>query len=219
MISLYTSATPNGRKISIALEELGLDYEVKEINLTNNVQKEEWYLKINPNGKIPAIIDHAANDITIFESGAILLYLAEKTGRLLPANSVERFNVLQWLFLQIGGVGPMQGQANVFYRYMDNAIPEATSRYQNETNRLYTLLDKQLSQHEYLAGDLSIADIAHYPWIKLADWAGINIDNYDAIKAWLLRLDARQSFIKGMAVPEDISDSDLLKLGKTIAVK
>jgi GST-like protein len=219
MISLYTSATPNGRKISVALEELNLDYEVKEINLTNNVQKEDWYLKINPNGKIPAIIDHDSNNITIFESGAILLYLAEKTGRLLPTNTVERFNVLQWLFLQVGGVGPMQGQANVFYRYMDNAIPEATSRYQNETNRLYGILDKQLSQHEYLAGDLSIADIAHYPWIKLANWAGIDIDNYAAVKDWLLRLDSRKSFIKGMAVPEDISDSDLLKLGKTIAVK
>lgn len=219
MISLYTSATPNGRKISVALEELNLDYEVNEINLTDNVQKEDWYLKINPNGKIPAIIDHDANDITIFESGAILIYLAEKTGKLLPTNSLERFNVMQWLFLQVGGVGPMQGQANVFYRYMDNAIPEATSRYQNETKRLYTLLDKQLSRYEYLAGDLSIADIAHYPWIKLADWAGINIDRYDAIKVWLAKLDARESFKKGMAVPEDILDSDLLKLGKTIAVK
>jgi glutathione S-transferase len=219
MITLYTSATPNGRKISVALEELNLDYDVKDIDLAQNTQKEDWYLKINPNGKIPAIIDHDANDITIFESGAILIYLAEKTGRLLPADTVKRFNVLQWLFLQVGGVGPMQGQANVFYRYMDNAIPEATSRYQNETNRLYALLDQQLSQQDYLAGDLSIADIAHYPWIKLADWAGINIDKYDAIKAWLARLDARNSFVKGMKVPEDISDADLLNLGKTIAVK
>ena len=219
MITLYTSATPNGRKISVALEELNLDYDVKDIDLAQNTQKEDWYLKINPNGKIPAIIDHDANDIRIFESGAILIYLAEKTGRLLPADTVKRFNVLQWLFLQVGGVGPMQGQANVFYRYMDNAIPEATSRYQNETNRLYALLDQQLSQQDYLAGDLSIADIAHYPWIKLADWAGINIDKYDAIKAWLARLDARNSFVKGMKVPEDISDADLLNLGKTIAVK
>ena len=216
MITLYTSATPNGRKISVALEELNLDYDVQDINLTKNVQKEDWYLKINPNGKIPAIIDH---DITIFESGAILIYLAEKTGRLLPSDSVNRFNVMQWLFLQVGGVGPMQGQANVFYRYMDNAIPEATSRYQNETNRLYSLLNQQLAKHEFLAGDLSIADIAHYPWIKLADWAGINIDDYEHIKRWLEQLDARATFSKGMNVPEDISDSDLLKLGKTIAVK
>ena len=181
MITLYTSATPNGRKISVALEELALDYEVKDINLTENVQKEDWYLKINPNGKIPAIIDHDENDITIFESGAILIYLAEKAGRLLPADTVNRFNVMQWLFLQVGGVGPMQGQANVFYRYMDNAIPEATSRYQNETNRLYSLLNKQLANHDFLAGELSIADIAHYPWVKLADWAGINIDDYEHI--------------------------------------
>lgn len=219
MITLYTSATPNGRKISVALEELNLDYDVQDINLTNNVQKEDWYLKINPNGKIPAIIDHDANDITIFESGAILVYLAEKTGRLLPNDSVNRFNVLQWLFLQVGGVGPMQGQANVFYRYMDNAIPEATSRYQNETNRLYSLLNQQLAKHEFLAGDLSIADIAHYPWIKLADWAGINTDDYEHITSWVKRLDAREAFAKGMNVPADISDSDLLKLGKTIAVK
>jgi len=219
MISLYTSATPNGRKISVALEELDLEYEAKDINLTKNVQKEDWYLKINPNGKIPAIIDHDANDLTIFESGAILIYLAEKAGRLLPTETIKRFNVMQWLFLQVGGVGPMQGQANVFYRYMENKIPEATSRYQNETNRLYTLLDKQLSQHDYLAGELSIADIAHYPWIKLADWAGINIDNYKSIKIWLERLDAREAFIKGLNVPEDISDTDLLDLGKTIVVK
>ena len=219
MITLYTSATPNGRKISIALEELDFDYEVKDINLAKNVQKEDWYLKINPNGKIPAIIDHDANDICIFESGAILIYLAEKAGRLLPDDRVNRFNVLQWLFLQVGGVGPMQGQANVFYRYMDNAIPEATSRYQNETNRLYAILDKQLSQHEYLAGDLSIADIAHYPWIKLADWAGIDIESYTSIKLWLERLDAQASFFKGMSVPEEITDSDLLNLGKAIIVK
>ncbi len=219
MITLYTSATPNGRKISVALEELGLDYEVKDINLTENVQKEDWYLKINPNGKIPAIIDHDENHIAIFESGAILIYLAEKAGRLLPADTANRFNVMQWLFLQVGGVGPMQGQANVFYRYMDNAIPEATSRYQNETNRLYSLLNKQLANHDFLADDLSIADIAHYPWIKLADWAGINIDDYEHIKRWLDRLDAREAFAKGMNIPEDISDSDLLKLGKTIAVK
>ncbi len=219
MITLYTSATPNGRKISVALEELALDYEVKDINLTKNVQKEDWYLDINPNGKIPAIIDHDENNIAIFESGAILIYLAEKTGCLLPADTANRFKVMQWLFLQVGGVGPMQGQANVFYRYMDNAIPEATSRYQNETNRLYSLLNKQLADHEFLAGDLSIADIAHYPWIKLADWAGINIDDYGHIKRWLEKLDARDTFARGMNVPEDISDSDLLKLGKTIAVK
>jgi len=219
MITLYTSATPNGRKVSVALEELNLDYDPQDINLTKNVQKEDWYLKINPNGKIPAIVDHDANDLTIFESGAILIYLAEKTGRLLPSDSVNRFNVLQWLFLQVGGVGPMQGQANVFYRYMDNAIPEATSRYQNETNRLYSLLNQQLSKHEFLAGDLSIADIAHYPWIKLADWAGINIDDYEHIKRWLDQLDTRATFSKGMNVPEDISDSDLLKLGKTIAIE
>ncbi len=219
MITLYTSATPNGRKISIALEELDFAYEVKDINLTENVQKEDWYLKINPNGKIPAIIDHDTNDITIFESGAILVYLAEKAGRLLPSDRANRFNVLQWLFLQVGGVGPMQGQANVFYRYMDNAIPEATHRYQNETNRLYDLLDKQLSRHEYLAGDLSIADIAHYPWIKIAYWAGINIDNYEHIKAWLKRLDAQESFTNGLKVPEDISDSEILNLGKAIIIK
>ena len=219
MITLYTSSTPNGRKISIALEELGIDYEVKPINLEKNEQKEDWYLDINPNGKIPAIIDHDENDLTIFESGAILIYLAEKTGRLLPADIINRFNVLQWLFLQVGGVGPMQGQANVFFRYMNNSIPEATNRYQNETNRLYELINNQLSNNEYLAGDLSIADIALYPWLKLAYWAGINIEDYKHIQDWLKILDARDSFSKGMNIPEDISDENLLDLGKAIVIK
>jgi len=219
MITLYTSPTPNGRKISIALEELNFDYKVSAIDLEKNEQKEDWYLEINPNGKIPAIVDHNANDLTIFESGAILIYLAEKAKRLLPVDVTKRFNVLQWLFLQVGGVGPMQGQANVFYRYMDNTIPEATSRYQNETRRLYKLIDTQLSHHDYLANNFSIADIAVYPWLKLAHWAGISMDEYESVQAWLEMLDARESFIKGMKIPESISDLELLNLGKAIVIQ
>jgi GST-like protein len=149
MITLYTAPTPNGHKASIALEELGIPYETVGIDLGKNVQKEPWFLAINPNGRIPAIVDHDAGDFPVFESGAILLYLAEKegSGRLLPKDPRGRSHVIQWLMFQMGGVGPMQGQANVFFRYFPEKIPAAISRYQNETRRLYTVLDGQLAKH------------------------------------------------------------------------
>ncbi len=218
-ISLYTSATPNGRKISIALEELGLEYNVRNIDLGNNEQKEDWFLSINPNGRIPAIIDHTAGDLTIFESGAILIYLAEKTGRLLPTNPAKRYAVMQWLFFQMSGLGPMQGQANVFYRYMENNVPEATLRYQIETLRLYGVWDQQLEQQPYIAGEFSIADIAAYPWIKIAGWAGFSTEAFPNIERWITELDSRPSFQRGLRVPDNMKKEDLLKAGMDMLVK
>jgi GST-like protein len=163
MIDLYTAATPNGHKVSIALEELGLAYETHILSFDKQEQKAPEFLKINPNGRIPAIVDRDNDHFAVFESGAILLYLAEKTGRLLPADVKGRSTVIQWLMFQMGGVGPMQGQANVFYRYFPEKLPSAIERYQHETRRLYQVLDGRLAQVEYLAGDYTIADIATYP--------------------------------------------------------
>ena len=166
MITLYTAPTPNGHKISVMLEEIGLPYEVRVLDLSKGEQKEDWYLKINPNGRIPAIVDHDNDDFAVFESGAILLYLAEKTGKLLPREEKARSRVIQWLMFQMAGVGPMQGQAHVFTRYFPEKIPAVIARYQNETKRLYTVLDRQLAGRDYLVDEYSIADIAIAPWLR-----------------------------------------------------
>ena len=176
MIDLYTSSTPNGRKISIMLEEVELPYNVNHVKLGKKQQKEDWYLELNPNGRIPTIVDHDNDDFVVFESGAILIYLAEKTGRLLPLDVKGHSTVIQWLMFQKAGIGPMQGQANVFYRYAPEKIEYAIRRYQKETRRLYEVLDNRLKDNEYLAGNnYSIADIATYPWIHVHAWAGVEI--------------------------------------------
>ena len=166
MIDLYTAPTPNGYKVSILLEELKLPYNVISIELEKKEQKKTEFLKLNPNGRIPIIVDHENNDFTVFESGAILIYLAEKSGKFLSSDPNGRSVTLQWLMFQMGGIGPMQGQAHVFYRYAPGKIEYAIERYQKETLRLYTVLDTQLKEHEYLTGDLSIADIATWPWVR-----------------------------------------------------
>ena len=163
MIDLYTAATPNGHKVSIALEEMGLPYRVHALSFDKKEQKAPEFLRINPNGRIPAIVDRDNDDFAVFESGAILIYLAEKTGQLMPADVKGRSRVIQWLMFQMGGVGPMQGQANVFFRYFPEKLQGAIDRYQHETRRLYEVLDGRLGEAEYLAGDYSIADIATYP--------------------------------------------------------
>ena len=201
MIDLYTAATPNGWKVSIALEELALDYEVHSLKLQEGEQKQAAFLKINPNGRIPAIVDQD-NDVSIFESGAILLYLAEKTGKLMATDTKAKYDVIQWLMFQMGGVGPMQGQANVFYRYFPEKIPAAIDRYQHETKRLYTVLDTRLSDREYLAGDYSIADIANYSWVVRHDWAGVDIADLPHLSRWLETLNQRPAVKRGLAVPE-----------------
>ncbi|GAC1620372.1 MAG: hypothetical protein NVS9B10_02040 [Nevskia sp.] len=175
MIDLYTSATPNGWKASILLEELGVPYTLHALSLSKQDQKQAAYLKINPNGRIPAIVDREEDDFAVFESGAIMIYLAEKYGRFLPADRRGRSRVIQWLMFQMGGIGPMQGQANVFFRYAPEKIPYAIERYQSETRRLYRVLDTQLADREFLAGDYSIADIANWAWVSIGFWAGVEI--------------------------------------------
>src|ERR1700676_3175705 len=184
MIDLYTAATPNGWKISIALEELGLLYDVHPLSFSKQEQKAEWYLKINPNGRIPAIVDRANDDFAVFESGAILIYLAEKTGKLIPTDAKGRSRVIQWLMFQMAGVGPMMGQANVFFRYAPEKIPYAIDRYQREVRRLFEVLNGQLGEHEYLAGDYSIADICNWSWVHSYEWSGVSIDGLDHLKRW-----------------------------------
>ncbi len=204
MIDLYTAATPNGWKVSIALEELGLPYRVHPIRLEKLEQKEPWFLALNPNGRIPVIVDRANSDFAVFESGAILLYLAEKSGRLLPAEPKARSVALQWLMFQMGGVGPMQGQANVFFRYAPEKIPYAIERYQKETRRLYTVLDARLRVHEYLAGEYSIADIATWPWVSIHAWSGVEIADLPALASWVERISARPAVQRGRAVPAPV---------------
>jgi GST-like protein len=202
MIDLYTAATPNGHKASIALEELELPYTVHAINLGAGDQKQESYLKLNPNGRIPTIVDRDNGDFVVFESGAILLYLAEKTGRLLPSDAKGRSVAVQWLMFQMGGIGPMQGQAGVFFRYAPEKIPFAIDRYQRETRRLYEVLDRRLSQVEYLAGDYSIADIASFPWVRAHSWVGVSVDGLPHVQRWLAAIEARPAVARGLAVPK-----------------
>ena len=201
MIDLYTASTPNGWKASIMLEELGLPYEVKAIRLDQQEQKQDWFLKINPNGRIPAIVDREEDDFAVFESGAILLYLAEKTGRLLPADPRGRSSAIQWLMFQMSGVGPMQGQANVFFRYAPEKIPFAIERYQRETRRLYEVVDRRLGETEFLAGDYSIADIATWPWVFIAGWAGVETEGLENLERWLAAVGDRPAVQRGRAVP------------------
>ncbi len=201
MIELFTAGTPNGYKVSIMLEELALPYTVRPIDLGRKEQKEPWFLKINPNGRIPAIIDHDSDDFIVFESGAILIYLAEKAGKFLPADAKGRSRVIQWLMFQMGGIGPMQGQANVFFRYAPEKIPFAIERYQKETLRLYQVLERQLDGREFLVDEVSIADFATFPWVRSHEWAGLSIDGMPNVRRWLDTLSARPAVKRGLAVP------------------
>jgi len=222
MIDLYTSPTPNGWKASIMLEEIGLPYTVKPIRLETLEQRQDWYLKLNPNGRIPTIVDHDEGSFAVFESGAILIYLAEKTGKLMPQDRKGRSTVIQWLMFQMGGIGPMQGQANVFYRYAPEKLPYAIERYQKETKRLYTVLDKRLADHEYLAGDYSIADVATWPWVTLHGWAGVDIDDLPNLERWIDVVGARPAVIKGRTIPEVIKlenkEEEIARQGAKILV-
>jgi len=210
VIELFTAETPNGWKISIALEEMGLPYTWRHIRLSEQEQKQDWYLALNPNGRIPTIIDHDNDDFVVFESGAILIYLAEKCGKFLPADPKGRSHVIQWLMFQMAGVGPMMGQANVFYRYAPEKIPYAIERYQREVRRLFEVLDRQLSRNEYLAGDYSIADIATFPWVRGYDWSGVSIDGLDNLRRWLDAIAARPAVQRGLEIPPrvDLGEGD-----------
>ena len=209
MIELYTSPTPNGHKISIALEEMDLEYEVKPVDLSKGEQKTNEFLEICPNGRIPAIVDTDKNNFAVFESGAILLYLAEISGgKFLPEDSQRRSEVIQWLMFQMGGVGPMQGQANVFFRYFPEKIQAAIDRYQNETKRLYTVLDIQLEGKDFICNVLTIADFATFPWVNIHEWSGVEIGDLKNLTAWVKRCRERPGFEAGLDVPKRLNTAD-----------
>ena len=204
MIQLYTWTTPNGRKVSIMLEELGLPYNVHAINIGKGDQFTPDYIAINPNGKIPAIVDPQGPDgapISIMESGAILIYLAEKSGKLLPSSPRARCVALQWLMFQMGGVGPMFGQVHHFLRAAKEPVPYAIERYTTETRRLYGVLNQRLKDSEYLAGDYSIADIATYPWTARYEWHKTRLEDFAHVKRWFDAISARPAVERGMKVP------------------
>lgn len=218
MIDLYTAPTPNGWKVSCALEEMGLPYNVITVNLMAGDQKRPDYLRLNPNGRIPTIVDHDNDDFVVFESGAILLYLAEKTGQLLPEDARQRSQVIQWLMFQMSGVGPMMGQANVFFRYFPEKIQPAIDRYQNESKRLLTVLDTQLEGRDYLVDDFSIADIANWCWVRTHAWSGVAIDDLKNLQNWIARIQERPACAKGVQVGGRI-DAEALTAGGRELIK
>lgn len=220
MIDLYTAATPNGHKVSILLEELNLPYAVHVLSFDKQEQKTPAYLTINPNGRIPAIVDRDNDNFAVFESGAILLYLAEKTGQLLPQDIKGRSTAIQWLMFQMGGLGPMQGQANVFFRYYPEKLPGPIARYQNETRRLYEVLNTRLGEVEYLAGDYSIADIASYPWVRIHEWAGVEVAGLEHLQRWLKVIGERPAVQRGLLVPQrDPAPEQVLKSAQSILTR
>ena len=219
MIDLYTAATPNGWKATITLEELDLPYTVHPVDLTAGEQDAPAFRALNPNGRIPVIVDHET-DMTVFESGAILLYLAEKTGRLMPSNLLDRYCVIQWLMFQMGGIGPMQGQAVVFERYFGEDVPAARNRYKNESRRLYEVLNTRLAEREYLAGDYSIADIANWAWVKTHRWARIPVDGLEHLQRWIDAIAARPAAQRGLEIPPPAGNSTKQKaLGASITTR
>ena len=211
MIDFYTAPTPNGHKVSCTLEAMELEYETHVINLMENEQKKPEFLAISPNGRIPAIVDRDADNLSIFESGAIMIYLAEKTGKLMPKNPNEKAKVLEWLMFQMGGVGPMMGQANVFFRYFPEKIQPAIDRYQNEGRRLFEVLDTHLAKQDWLAKDYSIADIANWCWVRTYKWSGISIEGLNNLERWMKAMYDQPGMSKGLEVPikmERLLDDD-----------
>lgn len=207
MIDLYSWPAPNGQKVQILVEELGIPYRLVPINITRGDQHEASYLAINPNGKIPAIVDHApvggGAPITVFESGAVMLYLAEKENRFIPVEPRQRSEVLQWLFWQMGGLGPMMGQAQHFYRYAPELVPYGITRYQNETRRLLKVLDQRLEGRDYLCDSYSIADMACFPWIRIHKLTGVSLDDVPRVRAWYGRVRGRPAVGRGVDVLRD----------------
>jgi GST-like protein len=205
MIDLYTWTTPNGFKISIALEELALPYKVVPIDIGRGAQFGAEFLRISPNNKIPAIVDHegpAGRALSLFESGAILMYLAEKTGRLMPSEPAKRWAATEWLFFQMASIGPMLGQAGHFRNYAPEKIPYAVDRYTNEAKRLWAVLDRRLAEHEYLADEYSIADIAVFPWLGRPDVHGVELAEYPHVGRWREAIAARPAVQRGRKVPD-----------------
>ena len=211
MIDFYTAPTPNGHKVSCTLEAVELEYETHVVNLMENEQKKPEFLAISPNGRIPAIIDRDADNLPIFESGAIMIYLAEKTGKLMPTDLNERAKVLEWLMFQMGGIGPMMGQANVFFRYFPEKIQPAIDRYQNEGRRLFEVLNTHLAKQDWLAKDYSIADIANWCWVRTYKWSGISIEGLNHLERWMKSMYDQPGMSAGLSVPmkvESLLDDD-----------
>ncbi|HEX7810568.1 MAG TPA: glutathione S-transferase N-terminal domain-containing protein [Burkholderiales bacterium] len=204
MIDLYTWSTPNGRKVSIMLEELSLPYNVHAIDIGKGDQFQPDFVAISPNSKIPAIVDSEGPDgrpYALFESGAILLYLAEQSGRFLPAKKSERFEVIQWLMFQMGGVGPMFGQVHHFVRAAPEPVPYAIERYSKETRRLYGVLDRHLASRKWLGSEYSVADIATYPWVARHEWHKVELADFPNVKRWFDVIGARPAVQQGMKIP------------------
>ena len=209
MIDLYSAATPNGHKISVLLEEIGADYNLKPIDLSSNEQKSPGFLALNPNGRIPVIVDRDNDDFVVFESGAIMIYLGEKFGKFYPSDPKARSTVLQWLMFQMGGIGPMMGQANVFYRYFPEKIQPAIDRYQKECRRLFEVLDRRLGESNYLAGDeITIADFANWTWVSTYEWSGTSIEGLNHLQRWLDELATRPGCQAGIQKPARTGSSD-----------
>jgi len=210
MIDLYYWPTPNGWKISIMLEECGLPYKLLPVNIGTGDQFKPEFLKISPNNRMPAIVDHdppgGGAPVSVFESGAILQYLAEKTGKLLPTDTAGKYRVLQWVYWQVGGLGPMAGQAHHFLRYAPEKIEYPMHRFRTEVTRLYKVMEKQLARNEYLAGDYSIADIAAWPWVVRHDWQGQDLNDTPHVKRWFEAVGARPAVIRGADVGKDLAN-------------
>ena len=204
MIELYTASTPNGHKVSCCLEALELEYEVKSINLGEGDQFKDSFLKISPNGRIPAIIDRDSDDLHIFESGAILIYLSEKTGKLMSSDPKEKAKTLEWLMFQMSGVGPMMGQANVFFRYFPEKIESVIQRYQNECRRLFEVMDKHLGNNKWFAKEYSIADIANWCWVRTHNWSGVSIEGLKNLDRWKNEMYEQPGMLKGIKVPQKV---------------
>jgi GSH-dependent disulfide-bond oxidoreductase len=224
-IDLYTASTPNGWKVSVFLQEVGLQYKVHKINLSAGDQKKPEFLAICPNGRIPAIVDPSNGDFSVFETAAILLYLARKTGKLLPRDEKGESRVTQWLMFQLAGIGPMMGQANVFYRYFSEKLPSAIQRYQNECRRLFEVLEGRLKRRESLCDEYSIADIANWCWVCIYKWSGVNIEGLTNLQDWIARLAARPACQRGIEVPEPLilkdnnDSSEALEIAKKILTR
>ena len=210
MIELYTAPTPNGHKVSCTLEALKMEYKPILVNLGEGDQKKPDFLKISPNGRIPAIID-TDNKLSIFESGAIMIYLADKANKLISSDPVKRAKVTEWVMFQMGGVGPMMGQANVFFRYFPEKIQPAIDRYQNESRRLFEVLNTHLEKNEWLAGDYSIADIANWCWVRTHKWSGVSTDGLDHLERWKDAMYEQPGMLKGIKVPVEIDIEKRLK--------
>lgn len=219
MISLYTSPTPNGWKASVALEEMEIPYQAIAVNLMQGEQKTDDFLAMNPNGRIPVIVDHDNDDFTLFESGAIMIYLAELTGKFLPVDSKKRLEVIQWVMFQMGGIGPMMGQSNVFFRYLPEKIPLAIQRYQNECRRLFEVLDGHLAEREFLVDDYSIADMANWCWVRTYAWSGVSVEGLDNLNRWRKQIEARPLARKGVEVPFVVDGETLKKGAKNVVTR